>query len=365
MHPEDEIQATIALSLIPGIGAITARKILNQTGSAVQFFSELKKLKLTASRLQALRNADFKSLFLRAEKELSFIEKYNINTYLIHQKNYPKRLKLCDDAPAVLYSRGNMDLNAEKIIAVVGTRKATEYGLKCCEDVLEEMGKNGCTLISGLAYGIDTHAHKEAQKQGIQNLGVVAHGLDRIYPYSNKALAKKMEERGGLISDFISETRPDRENFPKRNRLVAGLADAVIVIEASLSGGALITAEIANSYNRDVFALPGSWGKEFSAGCNNLVKNNKAAILSSASDLSWYLNWDKPSIPQFIQTQIPFDLSPNEELLIRLIKGKTDTLDSISIEADLPISKASALLLNLEFRGIIKTLPGKRYQILH
>ena len=174
-----------------------------------------------------------------------------------------------------------------------------------------------------------------------------------------------MEERGGLISDFISETRPDRENFPKRNRLVAGLADAVIVIEASLSGGALITAEIANSYNRDVFALPGSWGKEFSAGCNNLVKNNKAAILSSASDLSWYLNWDKPSIPQFIQTQIPFDLSPNEELLISLIKGETDTLDSISIEADLPISKASALLLNLEFRGIIKTLPGKRYQILH
>lgn len=364
MHPEDEIQATIALSLIPGIGAITARKILNQTGSAVQFFSDFKKLKLSASRFQALRSADFKSLFLRAEKELVFIEKYSINTYLIHQKNYPRRLKLCDDAPAILYSKGNMDLNAEKIIAVVGTRKATEYGLKCCEDVLEEMGKNRCALISGLAYGIDTHAHKEAQKQGIQNVGVVAHGLDRVYPYTNKALAQKMEERGGLISDFISETRPDRENFPKRNRLVAGLADAVIVVEASLSGGALITADIANSYNRDVFALPGSWGKEFSAGCNNLVKNNKAAILSSAADLSWYLNWDKPIIPQIIQTQIPFDLSPNEELLINLIKRKTDSLDSLSVEADLPISKASALLLDLEFRGIIKTLPGKRYQIL-
>ena len=365
MHPEDEIQATIALSLIPGIGAITARKILNQTGSAVQFFLEIKKLKLTASRLQALRNADFKSVFLRAEKELRFIEKQDINTYLIHQNNYPKRLKLCEDAPPILFSRGNMDLDAPKIIAVVGTRKATEYGLKCCEDVLQELGKNGCTLISGLAYGIDTHAHKEANKQGIQNLGVVAHGLDRVYPYSNKALAKKMEERGGLISDFISETPPDRENFPKRNRLVAGLADAVIVVEASLSGGALITAEIANSYNRDVFALPGSWGKEFSLGCNNLVKNNKAAILSSAADLSWYLNWDKPESPKAIQTQILFDLSPNEELLINLIKGKTDSLDSLSIEADLPISKASALLLNLEFRGIIKTLPGKRYQILN
>ena len=364
MHPEDEIQATIALSLIPGIGAITARKILNQTGSSVQFFGEIKKLKLTASRIQALRNADFKSLFLRAESELRFIEKQEINTYLIHQNNYPRRLKLCDDAPAVLYSRGNMDLNAEKIIAVVGTRKATEYGLKCCEDVLEEMGKNGCSLISGLAYGIDTHAHKEAQKQGIQNLGVVAHGLDRVYPYSNKALAKKMEERGGLISDFISETPPDRENFPKRNRLVAGLADAVIVVEASLSGGALITAEIAGSYNRDVFALPGSWGREFSVGCNNLVKNNKAAILSSAADLSWYLNWDKPEIPKVIQTQIPFDLNPNEELLLNVIKGKADSLDSISIEAGMPVSKASALLLNLEFRGIIKTLPGKRYQIL-
>jgi DNA processing protein len=229
---------------------------------------------------------------------------------------------------------------------------------------LEELGKNGCTLISGLAYGIDTHAHKEANKQGIQNLGVVAHGLDRVYPYSNKALAKKMEEHGGLISDFISETPPDRENFPKRNRLVAGLADAVIVVEASLSGGALITAEIASSYNRDVFALPGSWGREFSVGCNNLVKNNKAAILSSPADLSWYLNWDKPESPKVIQTQILFDLSPNEELLINIIKGKTDTLDSISFEADMPVSKASALLLNLEFRGIIKTLPGKRYQIL-
>jgi DNA processing protein len=325
---------------------------------------EIKKLKLTASRIQALRNADFKSLFLRAEKELRFIEKQEINTFLIHQNNYPRRLKLCDDAPSVLYSRGNMDLNAEKIIAVVGTRKATEYGLKCCEDVLAEMGKNGCALISGLAYGIDTHAHKEANKQGIQNLGVVAHGLDRIYPYSNKALAKKMEEHGGLISDFISETPPDRENFPKRNRLVAGLADAVIVVEASQTGGALITAEIANSYNRDVFALPGSWGKEFSVGCNNLVKNNKAAILSSATDLSWYLNWDKTESPKVIQTQIQFDLSPNEELLINVIKGKADTLDSISIEADMPISKVSALLLNLEFRGIIKTLPGKRYQIL-
>jgi DNA processing protein len=364
MHPEDEIQATIALSLIPGIGAITARKILNQTGSAVQFFTEIKRLKITASRLQALRNADFKSLFLRSEKELRFIEKQEINTYLIHQNNYPRRLKLCEDAPPVLFSRGKMDLDAPKIIAVVGTRKATEYGLKCCEDVLEELGKNGCSLISGLAYGIDTHAHKEASKRGIQNLGVVAHGLDRVYPFSNKSLAKKMEEYGGLISDFISETPPDRENFPKRNRLVAGLADAVIVVEASLSGGALITAEIANSYNRDVFALPGSWGREFSVGCNNLVKNNKAAILSSAADLSWYLNWDKPESPKAIQTQILFDLSQNEELLINAIKGKADTLDSISIETDMPVSKASALLLNLEFRGIIKTLPGKRYQIL-
>lgn len=364
MHADDEIQATIALTLVPGIGSITARRIIQQLGSATRFFQECRKIRIPGVRLGDLQQGEIKTYFRRAEEEIRFMERNDIQAAIISHPSYPSRLKMCEDAPAVLYARGNLELNASRMIAVVGTRKSTVYGQRCCEEVVEELSRNGCSLISGLAYGIDSHAHRTAQQLGMQNIGVVAHGLDRVYPSTNAPLAKKMESRGGLVSDFPSGTRPDRENFPKRNRIVAGLADAVIVIEASDTGGALITAELANSYNRDVFAVPGSWGNDFSAGCNKLVKNNKAAILTSPADLSWYLNWNQQDASKTIQTQLVFDFSPEEEVLVRLIQAKTDDLDNLSILAGLTISKASALLLNLEFRGVVKSLPGKRYQLL-
>ncbi len=364
MHEEDEIQATIALTLVPGIGSVTARRILNQMGTASAFFDECKKIRMSGVRNVDLQASAVRSYFKRAEEELRFMEEMDVRANLISHCSYPYRLKQCEDAPAILYTRGNIDLNASRMIAVVGTRKSTPYGERCCEEVVAELSKNNCNLISGLAYGIDSSAHRSANNWGIQNIGVVAHGLDRIYPSMNRSLAKKMEQLGGIVTDFPSQTRPDRENFPKRNRIVAGLADAVIVIEASESGGALITADIANSYNRDVFVVPGSWGLPFSVGCNNLIKRNKAAILSNAQDLSWYLNWNNPIQNQSVQTQLVFELEPEEELLVNLIRSDTDSLDNLSIQSGLSISKASAVLLGLEFKGVLKSLPGKRYQLL-
>ena len=226
-----------------------------------------------------------------------------------------------------------------------------------------ELARNNCTLISGLALGIDSMAHRAAQQLGIPNIGVVAHGLDRLYPISNTSLARKMEMHGGVITDFPSGTRPDRENFPKRNRIVAGLADAVIVVEAAENGGALITADIAFSYDRDVFAVPGAWGQSVSLGCNQLIRQNKAAILSNASDLAWYLNWDKQS-PSSVQTSLFQDMQADEKKLADCIQSGLDDLDRIAIEAGMSISKTSSLLLQMEFAGWVRSLPGKRYQLL-
>jgi len=365
MHVEDDILATIALTLMPGIGSITARKIINQLGSASSFFETCENLRFPGMRKLDLSRTAIGACFLRAEEELRFIERQDIQAVIVSHNNYPQRLKNCEDAPAILYSRGNINLNASRMIAVVGTRKSTPYGERCCEEVLTELHKHDCSLISGLAYGIDSIAHRAAQNLGMQNIGVVAHGLDRLYPSANKSLAKKMEERGGIVTDFPSQTRPDRENFPKRNRIVAGLADAVIVIEASESGGALITADIANSYNRDVFVVPGSWGQPFSVGCNNLVKRNKAAVLAHPADLSWYLNWNE-NLPQptVVQTQLFPELSPDEDSLIQLLRTRKNDLDSLMFLSGFTVSKTSALLLGLEFKGLVKSLPGKRYQLL-
>lgn len=363
MPSEDEVLSTIALTFVPGVGSITARRILQQMGTAAHFFEVCRKYRIPGVKPEDLKSTAIKEYFTLAESELRFAQENDVRPRIITESDYPNRLKACEDAPTVLYSRGNMELNAQRMIAVVGTRQATSYGQKCCEEIVTELAQHNCTLISGLALGIDSMAHRSAQQLGIPNIGVVAHGLDRIYPVSNSSLARKMENHGGLLTDFPSGTRPDRENFPKRNRIVAGLADAVIVVEAAENGGALITADIAFSYDRDVFAVPGAWGQSVSLGCNQLIRQNKAAILSHASDLAWYLNWDKKA-PSVIQTSLFQDMQPDEKKLAACIQSGNDDLDRISIEAGMSISKTSSILLQMEFAGWVRSLPGKRYQLL-
>jgi DNA processing protein len=365
VQDQDELVHTIALCLVPGIGSITAKKLLLAYNSPQKIFKIMPQLKLPFVKPEDIRVKCLNDYINRAQQEIKFMQRFNIEAVMFNENTFPHRLKNCEDSPIVLYKRGNMDVNKKRIIAVVGTRKATEYGIKQCETIAEELKTHNCTLISGLAYGIDSAAHKAANKVNIQNIGVLAHGLDRIYPHDNKDLSKKMEQNGGLITEFISLTNPDRENFPKRNRIVAGMADAVIVVEAGEKGGALITAEIANSYNREVFAVPGRVQDAFSKGCNALIKQNKAAILSDVKDIAWYMGWTENSEggskPQ--QAQLNFNFSVQEENIIEIIRNKTEQLDEISLKSGFPIGQTSSILLELEFKGALKTLPGKRYQL--
>lgn len=364
MQPSDDIQYTIALSLLPGIGHITARKILQHSGSAKAFFKDLKSGQFDTSRSRSLKDTSVSDALRQAERELEQAHKFDIRCLPCTDPDFPRRLNACDDGPIVLFTRGQMDLNAPRMIALVGTRKATPYGILATTDLVDQLAQYQCTLVSGLAYGIDTAAHRAARDAGIQNVGVLAHGLDLVYPQANRTLARNMEKFGGLVSDFPTGTKPDRTNFPVRNRIIAGLSDAIVVVEAAEKGGALITADMALSYNREVFAVPGRVNDDFSNGCNRLIRNNRAAILSSAADLPWHLGWKKSETTQTAQANIPpLLLNPDEECLLMLIRQGTNALDPLIRQVDIPVNRITAALLSLEFKGIIKSLPGKSWQL--
>jgi DNA processing protein len=305
-------------------------------------------------------------VFDRAEEEVKFIEKNNISALFYLDQAYPTRLKFCHDSPLMLYYKGTADLNAAKIVALVGTRNATEYGRDLCNLLAGGLKEHQALIASGLAYGIDTWSHKAALDCGLDTVAVLGHGLDKIYPYTNRELAEKMLENGGLLTEFPCKTKPDRENFPKRNRIIAGISDAVVVVEAAERGGALITAEYANNYNRDVFAFPGRIGDLHSEGCNTLIKTNKAALIQSAEDIAYLLNWDlKKEKKKRVQTQLFITLSPDEELIVNTLKEKGDMeIDNLLIETKLLPAKAASLLLNLEFEGILRCLPGTVYRLI-
>ena len=286
---EEEIISLIALTKIQGLGHISAKNLLNIVGNAGKIFRERKNLReivpgISERILNALDNPE---AFTWAEKEFLFAEKNHINCISIDDKTYPSRLRECDDAPVLLYFKGEADMNALRVINMVGTRNATEYGKNICSRFMNEL-KELCPdilVISGLAYGIDIHAHRAALNNHFNTIGVLAHGLDRIYPSAHRSIAIEMLEHGGLLTEYMSGTNPDRQNFVCRNRIVAGMSDATIVVESAIKGGALITADIAGSYNRDCFAFPGRTDDEFSKGCNNLIKNNRATLIQSAEDL--------------------------------------------------------------------------------
>jgi DNA processing protein len=353
--------------LVEGIGPVRAKSLLAYCGSAEQIFktkkTELIKIpEIGSFAAEAIAKADVMKV---AEREAEFIENKNIQPLFFSDKNYPTRLKLCDDGPIMLYAKGKMDLNAPRVISIVGTRNATEYGKNFCEALLKELAPYQPVVISGLAYGIDICAHRSALVHGLSTVGCVAHGLDKLYPSEHSKTASEMTANGGLLSEHLSETNLSPEFFPMRNRLIAGLADCTIVVESDIKGGSLITAYLANGYGREVFALPGKHNDKYSGGCNMLIKKNIAAILTSAKDLVEYMNWDvKEAIPV---KQLPLfvDLTAHETEVVNVLreKGKT-AIDSLSIQSAQPIGKLSSILLELEFKGVVKSLPGKMYELV-
>ncbi|MBI2968616.1 MAG: DNA-protecting protein DprA [Bacteroidetes bacterium] len=358
----------IAITLIPGVGDVNAKNLIAYCGSAEAVFKtkKAKLLKIPGVGEKLVTAITGQDVLGRAEKEIGFIEKYKINPLFYLDEDYPRRLKHCNDAPVMLFYKGNANLNAEKVVSIVGTRNVTDYGRDVCEKLVDELAPTGMLLVSGLALGVDVCAHRAALKRGLNTVGVLGHGLDRIYPGVNAQTAKKMTAQGGLLTEFLSGTNPDRENFPKRNRIIAGMSDAVIVIETRMQGGAMITAEIANSYNRDVFAVPGRLTDTWSDGCNWLVKTHKAALLQSAKDIRYIMGWEEKEKPKMQKQQKLFvDLTPEEKAIYDLLQSNGESsIDLLSSKSNLQISKVASALLNMEFEGVVKQLPGKMYKCI-
>lgn len=364
-----ELIYQIGLTQIAGVGDITAKQLIAYCGSAKAVFEEKKSALQKIPSIGSITAESIikQNVLARAEKEALFIEKNNINPLFYLSDDYPKKLKHCADSPIVLYLKGNTDFNSQKIVGVVGTRNMTSYGQKMTEQLVAELTEHNVIVVSGLAYGIDVTAHKAALNNKLKTYAVVAHGLDTLYPATHKnTLQKMLENEGGCITEFMSETTPDKENFPKRNRIVAGMCDCVVVVEAGIKGGALITAELANGYNRDVFAFPGNVGETYSAGCNQLIKINKAALLQSAKDIEYIMGWEKQEAkPKTIQKNLFIELTEIEQKIIDAIGSENFVdIDMLCNKVEMSMSKISPLLLNLEFNGILKQLPGKRYQLL-
>ncbi|MDP2424681.1 MAG: DNA-processing protein DprA [Bacteroidales bacterium] len=358
----------IALTFIPGIGDVLGKNLVAVCGGAEAVFKENRKALLRAEGIgETLVNivlAHREAALDRAAREIEFIEKYKITTLFYTDKSYPKRLKECIDGPLLIYYKGNADLNDSKVVAIVGTRRATTYGKEICFAITEGLASLNVLVVSGLAYGIDACAHKAALDVGLNTVGVLAHGLDRIYPATNKPLAGKMVHRGGLITDYPSNTNPDRENFPTRNRIIAGLSDAIVVVEGGKKGGALITAEIANSYNRDVFSVPGRIGDYFSEGCNYLIKTNRAHLIQSAADIKYIMGWDDLKKSKPVQQKLMLELNSEEAAVIEVLKNSEEaSIDKVCSSSGLSPTKAASALLNLEFEGLIRCLPGKMYRL--
>ena len=362
----NELLYQIALTLVPQIGAIHAKTLIAHFGDARAVFSARKKdlehlEGIGSIRAKSIR--DFKDLS-SAEAEVVFMEKYRISPLFITDPQYPQRLLNCYDSPALLYYRGSANLNHHRIISIVGTRNNSEYGRTVCEQLIEDLSREDILVVSGLAFGIDTIAHKASLKHNIPTVGVLAHGLDMIYPSQNKTMARQMTANGGLLTEFTSLTVPDKQNFPKRNRIVAGICDALIVIESGKKGGSLITAELGNSYNKDVFAVPGRSSDLKSEGCNYLIKNNKAILITNAQDIMENMSWDqaKKTAPKK-QRELFIEMTADEKLVVDLLQEGDLPVDLIYHKSGLSSSAVAAALLMLEMQNIVASLPGKIYRL--
>ncbi len=359
----------VALSMVPGIGDITIKTLVSYCGSAGEVFKKTKYQLSKIPGMGMIQAGKIKSFnnFHTAEQEVKKCEDHDIEILFVADAKYPRKLKHAPDSPSVLFYKGTADLNNPKSVAIVGTRRSTSYGREFTVKLIEQLAPHNPLIVSGLAYGIDIMAHRSALKNNLETIGIMASGLDIIYPGQHRKTASQMLQQGGLLTEFPIGTIPDAHNFPSRNRVIAGMCDVIVVIEAAEKGGALITAEIANSYSRDVFALPGDISNKFSRGCNNLIKQNKAHLLTSAKDIEYIMNWETKAAPKQNEEKY-YDyskLSEDEKNLIETIKSSTGGLviDELSWKSNIPLNKLASLLLNLEFNGIIKCLPGKKYKL--
>ena len=370
---EEEQIYSIALTMVPGIGHIGAKHLIGGMGNAVDVFRLRKEIpeRIPEVSQRVIEALDCPQAVLRAEQEYEFIRKNRISCLSFHDEAYPSRLRECEDAPVVLFFKGNADLNSLHILNMVGTRNATDYGTQICASFLRDL-KALCSdvlVVSGLAYGIDIHAHREALANELPTVGVLAHGLDRIYPHVHRKTAVDMLEKGGLLTEFLSGTNPDRHNFISRNRIVAGMCDATIVIESAEKGGSLITAELAEGYHRDCFAFPGRMSDEYSKGCNRLIRDNKASLLLSAEDFVQAMGWNMQttlSEKVSVQRSLFIELSEEEQKIVAILEKLGNLqINSLVVEADIPVNKMTALLFELEMKGVIRVLAGGMYQLLN
>lgn len=367
MHTE--ILYQIALTQIPNIGCVRAKILVENLGSAEAVFKAKKSSLESLEGIGTVRANCIKSFhdFTRSEEELAFMEKYKIQPLFLNDKHYPQRLLNCYDSPTLLYYRGDANLNTARTIAVIGSRSHTDYGKTFTEKLIKELSAENVVIVSGLAFGIDTIAHKASLKNNLSTVGVLAHGLDILYPPENAKLAKQMiSGNGGILTEFMSGTKPDRHNFPTRNRIVAGIADATIVIETDIKGGSMITAELANNYNRDVFALPGKTTDIKSRGCNHLIKNNRAALLTSAQDVLEMMGWlPQPEKKKRIQRTLFVELTADEKTIVDLLNLVEQLpIDEMYAKSMLSTSSVAAALLSLEMQGLVANMPGKVYKLV-
>lgn len=362
----EELFYLLALQKIDGVGDVLSKKLISRFGSAAGVFRagirDLESVeRLGRAVLKHFRNKD---VFLKAEKELEAIEALSLDVRPFNCDTYPDRLKHCPDAPLLLFTSGNIDLSNSRLISIVGTRHATPHGADFTRQLVSDLAVVNPVIVSGFAYGIDIIAHQAAVDCGLQTLAVVGNGLSRVYPAAHKKYVSKINANGGFLSEFWSRTEPERENFVRRNRIVAGMSEATIVVESAERGGSLITANYAVDYNRELFAVPGRTTDHYSIGCNNLIKSQKAHVLTSAADLIYMQNWKLDAQPErAVQKQLFVTLEPDEQYVYDyLVANGRQQLDTISLECGHPVFRLSSMLLNMELKGVVRPLPGKLFE---
>jgi DNA processing protein len=368
---DESLKYKIGIGLIPKIGPVLTRRLVSYCGSAEAVFREkranLEKIPGIGDRLSeyVINN----EVIRQAEEEIDFLEKNNITALFYLDESYPERLRHCEDAPVVIFIKGKTQFNRSRVLSIVGTRNPTDYGKELCNRLVESLAASqpDLLIVSGLAYGIDICAHKAALKNKLETAAILAHGLTVVYPSVHREAAKQIMGQGALVTEFLHNEQPEPNNFVKRNRIIAGIADATVVVESGVQGGALITADIANSYSRDVFAFPGRTFDSYSTGCNRLIKSNRAALIEDARDLEYMMGWQNTgsAVQQTKQKELFVELTPDESVLLKAIRESSGiTIDQLSLICEMPVSRASASLLNLEFHGLVKCLPGKIYKPL-
>ena len=360
----------IALTQITGIGAVNAKSLISYCGGVEAIFHTPKRQLLKIPGIgpkTATAILQHEEALEKAHREMEFVQKHNIQTIFFFDETYPQRLKNCSNAPILLYFKGNADFNNPHTVSIVGTRNATDYGRQICKELVAALQPYTVLVVSGLAYGIDHAAHQACVKNQVATVGVLGHGLDMLYPSQHRNLAKKMLQNGGLITDFPSETKPDSKNFPMRNRIIAGMSDATIVVETGSKGGSIITAYLAQSYNREIFAVPGPIHAPYSMGCNQLIKKNVAKLVESVEDIAYHLGWEDAdvAVKKPVQKALFVELNDTETILVNLLKEKPKgiSIDKICASAKMTQNAVAACLLQLEMKNLVEAMPGKRYRL--